>query len=137
MNFIKISIAILALSSLVVLAFASVAGFPSAAPGQVEHLHGKWRLSHYEVFGENYPPEENERKDYIHFYADKSFSSASSGISESGTYQFDGTVIRMRNESEQGELKLLVQGLSADQLSVVIDDASDPDAKYLTIHFKR
>lgn len=139
MKTIKISIALLALTSLVALAFSNVGDFTKAEGNAIEQpkdLYGQWLLSHYEVFGEAYPPEEIEKNDFIDFHPDNTYSSRSSGVQESGTYRFDGAVIAMANSTEKGELRLIAKTLTPKKLVVVIDDPTDPDAKYLTIHFK-
>jgi hypothetical protein len=96
----------------------------------------KWKLSHYELFGSDFDPELNEKKDYIHFYKDNTYSSISEGFFEKGDYKLEKKTIVMTNTKEKGELKLVIKELTETTLSVSIDDPNDSDAKYLTIHFK-
>jgi hypothetical protein len=96
----------------------------------------KWKLSHYELFGSDFDPELNEKKDYIHFYKDNTYSSISEGVFEKGDYKLEKKTIVMTNTKEKGELKLVIKELTETTLSVSIDDPNDSDAKYLTIHFK-
>jgi len=99
-------------------------------------LH-KWKLDHYEIFSKEYDLEENEKGDYIHFKADKTYTSVSEGKFEKGNYKIVSKSIFLTSDQEKGELKLTVKKLTKDLLKVVIDDPKDSDAKYLSIHFIR
>ena len=99
-------------------------------------LQQKWHLSHYEIFGEQIPPEKAEAGDFIEFHADRTFTSLSEGQPENGKYRVGDNSVFLMEEVGQGQLKLNIRSLGQKQLVVVIDDPSDPDAKYLSIHFK-
>ncbi|MCF6348517.1 MAG: lipocalin family protein [Flavobacteriaceae bacterium] len=99
-------------------------------------LH-KWKLDHYEILSKAYGLEENEKGDYIHFKADKTYTSVSEGKFEKGNYKIISKTIVLTSNQEKGELKLIVKKLTKDLLKVVIDDPKDSDAKYLEIHFIR
>ncbi len=109
----------------------------SALPPASQHLLlKKWKLSHYEVFGVDYKPEEVEKNDYMHFLADNTYTSVSERKFEKGKYKLAGKTITLTSETEKGELKLIIKALTSSALSVVVDDPADSDAKYLIIHFK-
>ncbi len=109
----------------------------STLPPASQHLLlKKWRLSHYEVFGVDYKPEKVEKNDYMHFLENNTYTSVSEGKFEKGKYKLEGKTIILTNETEEGELKLIIKALTSSTLSVVVDDPADSDAKYLIIHFK-
>ncbi len=109
----------------------------STLPLASQHLlFKKWKLSHYEVFGVDYKPEEVEKNDYMHFLENNIYTSVSEGKFEKGNYKLAGKTIILTSETEKGELKLMIKALTNSTLSVVVDDPTDSDAKYLTIHFK-
>ena len=109
----------------------------SVLPPASQHLlFKKWKLSHYEVFGVDYKPEKVEKNDYMYFLENNTYTSVSEGKFEKGKYKLTGKTIILTNETEKGELKLIIKALTSSTLSVVVDDPADSDAKYLTIHFK-
>ncbi len=109
----------------------------SVLPPASQHLlFKKWKLSHYEVFGVDYKPEKVEKNDYMYFLENNTYTSVSEGKFEKGKYKLTGKTIILTNETEKGELKLIIKALTSSTLSVVVDDPTDSDAKYLTIHFK-
>jgi hypothetical protein len=139
----KLTVVAIALASLGFLAFGSLESLEqekikNTKTITVENnkLLKKWRLSHYELFGSDFDPELNEKKDYIHFHKDNTYSSISEGFFEKGDYKLDKKTIVMTNTKEKVELKLVIKELTETTLSVSIDDPNDSDAKYLTIHFK-
>ncbi len=143
MKTIKLSIVAIAIASLGYAVATLIEGM--SRPGVIEisepsldqHLLlKKWKLSHYQVLGVDYEPEEAEKKDYIHFLVDKTYTSISEGKFEKGEYKLDESIIILTNNIEKGKLKLTIKKLTEDKLEVVIDDPSDSDAKYVTIHFK-
>lgn len=144
MNFIKVLIAAIAAASLVYLTFSPDFGFAKGkhnfeqnSSKQPDWLLGKWQLDHYEILGSEFQPEESEKHDFLEFQNDNTFSSASNGIPDRGSYHYDGGVISLANAKDSGALRLLVKSLSSTHLAVVIDDANDPDAQYLIIHFTK
>ena len=48
----------------------------------------KWKLSGYVYWGLKFPPEANEKNDYIHFKSDGTFMSKDEGQSEKGTWKW-------------------------------------------------
>jgi len=139
----KLTVVAIALTSLGFLAFGSLESLEQNKIIQTESiavenykLLKKWNLNHYELFGSDFDPDPNEKKDYVHFQKDGIYSSISEGVFEKGNYTLDKQTITMTNSKEGGELKLVVKNLTETTLSVSIDDPNDSDAKYLTIHFK-
>jgi len=143
MKSIKLLITVIAISSLAYAATApsntllKLEEVKSTLPPASQHLlFKKWKLSHYEVFGVDYKPEDVEKNDYMHFLENNTYTSVSEGKFEKGKYKLTGKTIILTNETEKGELKLIIKALTSSTLSVVVDDPTDSDAKYLTIHFK-
>jgi|GEM_PF-2802440 len=139
----KLTVVAIALTSLGFLAFGSLESLEQTkknnTPNRIEEnnkLLKKWNLSHYELFGSDFDPETNEKKDYVHFQKDGIYSSNSEGVFEEGKYTLDEQTIIMTSSKEGGELKLIIKSLTETTLSFSIDDPNDADAQYLTIHFK-
>ena len=144
MNSMKLTVVAIALSSLGFLAFGSLESLEhkkiSTSKTTVTEnnaLLKKWTLSHYEIFGSDFDPDANEKKDYVYFQKGGIYSSVSQGVFEKGNYTLDGQAIIMTNSTEKGKLKFVIKNLTETTLSVSIDDPNDSDAKYLTIHFKK
>lgn len=144
MNSMKLTIVAIGLSSLGFLAFGSLESLEQKKIGTTETivlenkaLLKKWNLSHYELFGSDFDPDANEKKDYVHFQKGGIYSSISQGIFEKGNYMLGDQTIIMTNSKEKGKLKFVIKNLTETTLSVSIDDPNDSDAKYLTIHFKK
>ncbi len=143
MKIMKLTVVAIALTSLGFLAFGSL---ESLEQNKTNHsqtisveknkLLKKWKLSHYELFGSDFAPEENEKKDYVYFHNDNTYTSIFEGVFEKGNYRLEKQTIIMTNSKEKGELKLVIKKLTETTLSVSIDDPNDSDAKYLAIHFK-
>jgi hypothetical protein len=140
----KLTVVAIALSSLGFLAFGSLESLEQNKISTAEHtvtetnaLLKKWNLSHYELFGSDFDPEINEKKDYVYFQKGGVYSSVSQGVFEKGNYTLDDQAIIMTNSTEKGKLKFVIKNLTETTLSVSIDDPNDSDAKYLTIHFKK
>ncbi len=143
MKIIKLSIITIALTSLLAIAINPEEALTN---NQTEHsessdidknlLLKKWKISHYEIFKEDYPPESIEKNDFIQFHKNGNYTSVSEGKPEKGHYKIAGQSILITNTTEEGQLKLDIIHLDAQKLSVKIDEPSDPDAKYVTIHFK-
>jgi len=143
MKIMKISIALIALSSLIFLGFTPLSDLSKNNEGEtlnitIDHqvLHRKWILSHYDILGQKIALEEQEKKDYIHFKNDQTYISLSEGQLDKGQYKVQKSSIVMTNSTQQGELKLNVKKLDQTQLVITIEDPSDPDAKYFNIHYK-
>ena len=143
MKIMKLTLAVIALSSLSVLTFGSLECLEQSKPTipytiieEDNKLLKKWNLSHYELFGFDFDPETNEKNDYVYFGKDGIYYSISEGVFDEGNYTFDKKTIIMTNSTEEGKLKLLIKSLTETSLSVSIDDPDDIDAQYLTIHFK-
>ena len=143
MKIIILPIVAIAILSLCYLAIAPANGMSNTSEKEIlvtsldqSLLLKKWKLSHYEVFLMNYEPEKIEKDDYLHFFKDMTYTSISEGKFEKGNYRQDGSVIILTNTTEKGELKLAIKNLTENKLKVVIDEPSDSDAKYVTIHFK-
>ncbi len=139
----KLTVVAIALSSLGFLTFSSLESLEQKKINNTKtimaenhNLLKKWKLSHYELFGSDINPEAKEKKDYIHFHKDNTYSSVSEGVFEKGNYKLKKKAILITNSKEKGELKLIIKKLTETTLSVTIDDPNDSDAKYLTIHFK-
>ena len=144
MNSMKLTVVAIALSSLGFLAFGSLESLEQNKISTADHtvtennaLLKKWNLSHYELFGSDFDPETNEKKDYVYFQKGGVYSSVSQGVFEKGNYTLDDQAIIMTNSTEKGKLKFVIKNLTETTLSVSIDDPNDSDAKYLTIHFKK
>ena len=144
MNSMKLTVVAIALSSLGFLAFGSLESLEQNKISTADHtvtennaLLKKWNLSHYELFGSDFDPETNEKKDYVYFRKGGVYSSVSQGVFEKGNYTLDDQAIIMTNSTEKGKLKFVIKNLTETTLSVSIDDPNDSDAKYLTIHFKK
>lgn len=139
----KLTVVAIALTSLGFLAFGSLESLEQKKVSTTETtvaennaLLKKWNLSHYELFGSDFDPDTNEKKDYVHFQKGGIYSSSSQGVFEKGNYTLDKQTIIMTNSKEEGKLKFVIKNLAETTLSVSIDDPNDSDAKYLTIHFK-
>ena len=144
MKIIKLSIVFIAFCSVI-----SLAVYPLAELDKHNHvetvlssdsnkslLYKKWKLSHYNVLDQRYNPEETEANDYIKFNADGTYISVSKGIYQKGKYTWEKSAIKMTAPGEKGALKFLVKKITTKELVLVIDDPSDPDARYVSIHFK-
>lgn len=139
----KLAVLAIALTSLGFLAFGSLESLEQTNKNNTHtviiannKLSKKWNLSHYELFGSRFDPEENEEKDYVHFDNGGTYASISEGVFEEGNYTLDAQTIIMTNSKQDGGLKLIIKNITETTLSVSIDNPSDTDAKYLTIHFK-
>ena len=144
MKIMKVSIALIAILSLVLVSFTPLTDFSkgdsfTTSSGDIDHnlLQQKWLLSHYELLGDKIPLETAEKGDYIHFLANNTYTSISEGKLEKGKYTLNKSTIEMTSESEEGVLKLVIKKLTAKALVVFIDDPNDSDSKYFTLHFKR
>lgn len=144
MKIMKVSIALIAILSLVLVSFTPLTDFSkgdsfTSSSTDIDHnlLQQKWLSSHYELLGEKIPLEAAEKGDYIHFHTNNTFTSISEGKLEKGKYTINKSTIEMTSESEEGVLKLVIKKLSAKALVVFIDDPNDSDSKYFTLHFKR
>lgn len=139
MQRIKLSLTIITI--LFVLVFTSAMGtrFIPAPSATIEKhlLCQKWELTHYSVFGENFPPDPIEENDFITFKSNNTYSAISEGESDNGTYSIKKGRIYLNSNVESEELVLIVRKLSETVLCLSIDDSSDPDAKYLEIYFKK
>lgn len=142
MKYIKLSVILIAVASLVTLAFTSS---PESAQETIVSKNAtidkslllkKWKLSHYEVFGDRISPEANEKNDFIQFKKDGTFVGISEGKKDNGKYSLSSSTIVLSKNGEKGKLKMNVKKLSKSSLVVVLDLPEDPDAKYLDIHFK-
>jgi heat shock protein HslJ len=142
MKYIKLSIILIAVASLTTLAFTTnsetskESSFSANSTINKTLLLKKWKLSHYEVFGERATPEANEKNDFIQFKKDGTFSGISEGKKDSGKYSLSNSSIVLSKNGGKGKLKMNVKKLSKSSLVVVLDLPEDPDAKYLDIHFK-
>jgi hypothetical protein len=143
MKIMKLTVVLIALTSLVFLAFGSLESLEQrkingtqTIPTEKNKLLKKWNLSHYELFGSDFDPEIKEQEDYVHFKKGGIYSSKSKGVLEGGNYTLTAQTIIMTSNTEGGELKLNIKNLTEKTLSVSIDDPEDSDAQYLTIHFK-
>jgi hypothetical protein len=142
MKYIKLSIILIAVASLTTLAFTTNSETSKESSLSANStinktlLLKKWKLSHYEVFGERATPEANEKNDFIQFKKDGTFSGISEGKKDSGKYSLSNSSIVLSKNGGKGKLKMNVKKLSKSSLVVVLDLPEDPDAKYLDIHFK-
>ena len=104
----------------------------------IENLSKKWLLDKYVVLGSSYPPEANEKKDFIHLKSDKSYESISEGQAEKGGWKLfkSSKKLRLTSNTQAGQLEFNIIELTAESLVLVIIDPSDSDAQYVNIHFK-
>lgn len=104
----------------------------------VQNLSKKWELDYYKFYFFSEDPAEEEKNDYIHLKSDMTYSSISEGEYDAGKWRLDIAQKRifLSNNNEEGELRLIIDDLSANQLVLIIDDPSDSYAQYLKIFFK-
>lgn len=102
----------------------------------IQNLSKKWQLSHYSVGWFTEDPSQKEKNDYIHLSSNMNFTSISEGIFEKGTWTLKGNRIILSKNNEKDSLTLIVKALTNNELTLIIDDPSDADTKYLNIHFK-
>lgn len=102
----------------------------------IQSLSKKWTLSHYSVGWFTEEPSQKEKNDYIHLSSNMTFTSISEGVFEKGTWTLKGKRIILSKNKEKESLTFIVEELTNKELVLIIDDPSDPDAKYLNIHFK-
>ena len=55
---------------------------------------------------------------------------------EKGTWRLKGNRIILSKNNEKKPLTFIVKDITNKELTLIIDDPSDSDAKYLNIHFK-
>ena len=102
----------------------------------IQNLSKKWELSHYSVGWFTEEPSQKEKDDYIHLSSNMTFTSISEGVFEKGSWILKGNRIILSNNNEKDSLTFIVEDLTKKELVLIIDDPSDPDAKYLNIRFK-
>lgn len=107
-------------------------------PVTIENLSKRWKLEEYSYLFISEDPEEIEKNDYIFLRKDLSFESVSEGKYEKGKWRLDAKSKRiyLSQDGEEGELVLIISKLENDELVLIIDHPSDPDAEGLKIHFK-
>ncbi len=104
----------------------------------VRNLSKKWNLDKYTISWYSENPSKKEKNDYIKLNENMTFTSISEGVFERGKWQLQPANKRLilSKKEEKGNLKFFIEKLSEDELILIIDDVSDPEAKYLNIHFK-
>lgn len=102
----------------------------------IENLSKKWILTEYSVGWFSEKPSKKEQNDYIHLSSNMTFNSISEGVFEKGTWRLKGNRIILSKNNEKKPLTFIVKEITNKELTLIIDDPSDSDAKYLNIHFK-
>jgi len=104
----------------------------------INNLSKKWNLDKYSVGLFSEKPSRKEQNDYIDLSPNMTFTSVSEGVFERGTWQLKKAEKRiiLSKKGDKESLILIIKRLTESELTVVIDDSSDSDAKYLNIHFK-
>lgn len=116
--------------------------FSNPEGGNIElnigNLSKKWNLDKYTVSWYSESPSEQEKNDYIKLNTDMTFTSVSEGVFERGKWQLQAVnrQLILYKDNEKGVLKLIIKKLSKKELVLILDEPSDPEAKYLNIHFK-
>ncbi len=104
----------------------------------ITNLSKKWNLDKYSIGWYSEAPSKKEKNDYIKLNTDMTFTSISEGIFEGGKWQLKPAKkqLILSKKNEKDNLKFFIEKLSENELILIIDDVSDPEAKYLNIHFK-
>ena len=87
----------------------------------------KWDLEGYIYWGITFPPEDNEKDDYLNFNKNGTFSSVDEGVIENGTWKWNSnnkTLYLFNNESNE-PLILKVIKLTEANLIVLLEDNED------------
>ncbi len=87
-----------------------------------EQLCKKWNLSTYEAYGELYPPEKQEKNDYIFLKNDMTYITVSEGKKESGKWTINSSKGYIQLfDTEKQSLKIYILQISKTKLSAKID----------------
>ena len=130
------------LSCLITMSYTSVSTTTTTTTTTTElnikNLSKKWKLEKYSVGIFSEDPSEKEKNDYIYLSSDMTFTSISEGNFEKGTWALKAKDKRivLSKSTEKKSLILIVDKLTSHELTLIIDDPSDKEAKYLNIHFK-
>ncbi|MGI9543816.1 MAG: hypothetical protein ACR2MX_11185 [Cyclobacteriaceae bacterium] len=103
-----------------------------------EQLSQKWILDKYQFLLYTEAPARKEKGDYLQLNSDLTFISVSEGKSDGGSWQLNKSSksISLSSHNESGDLVFIIDSISKNQLILIINDPSDPEAKYLKIIFR-
>ncbi|SHJ10223.1 lipocalin family protein [Aquimarina spongiae] len=104
----------------------------------VSNLSKNWQLTKYSVGWFSEEPSDKEKNDYLKLKSDMTFTSVSEGIFEKGTWQLqkEHKRITLSKKGDKAVLVFSIKKIKTNELVVIIDNDSEPDAKYLNIHFE-
>ena len=104
----------------------------------IENLSKKWLLDKYVVLGSNYPPEANEKKDFIYLQSNMSYHSISEGQAEKGGWKLlkGAKKLRLSNNAQGDQVEFHIKELTTKSLVLILIDPNDSDAQHVNIHFK-
>ncbi len=106
-------------------------------PITIQSLSKKWQLEKYSYDAYSEKPAKKEKNDYLHFKPDMTFDSVSEGKKETGLWRIESQTKRiyLSQPGKDSELIFIIDHISSKQLVLMLDDPSDPDAKFLKIHY--
>lgn len=102
----------------------------------VENLSKKWKLEEYNYYGYTDTPSKKEENDFIDLKSDMTYSSISEGMFSSGIWKLDLKSKRISLIEGDEEIRFFIDDLSDNQLTLILDDPSEKEAKNLKIVFK-
>lgn len=102
----------------------------------VQSLSKKWKLEEYNYYGYTETPSKKERNDFIELKSDMTYSCISEGVFGGGIWKLDVKTKRISLMEGDEEMRFFIDDLSDNQLTLILDDPSEKEAKNLKIVFK-
>ena len=110
---------VISLLSFTSLSLISIGSDTPLEKDQTNMLFNMWQLDNYKIEGDKYPPNKNEKDDYIHFKKDMTYTSKSERIVDEGIFILNKNGAYVIMSDKNGE-KLKAYIVSVSQVSLIL-----------------